>query len=190
LWQPHQTDNLQELLHNSSIKKYIQRYSFLNLSCMYVFTFYFKEMMSRIFCLCSLVASFFRMFWTPVYATTVDPWDSPFISQTDDGAAEDINVIWSTTQQKDAVVNIVKSAVNRVLGILALLALIVLLYGGFLMVTAAWNDDQYNKWFTILKHAAIGILLIGVAWFIVSIVFWLVNLFTTTAEWTDAWTSS
>ena len=147
------------------------------------------KMMPRLLCFLSVVVSFFWILM-PVYATTVNPWDSPFISQSDDGAAEDINVVWSDTQQKDAVVNIIKSAVNRVLWILALIALIVLLYGGFLMVIAAGNDDQYNKWFTILKHAAFGLVMIGVAWFIVSIIFWVVNLFTTTAEWTDAWTAS
>jgi hypothetical protein len=39
--------------------------------------------------------------------------------------------------QQDAFVNVVKSAINWLLGILALIALIILLYGGFLMVTAA-----------------------------------------------------
>lgn len=143
--------------------------------------------MSRIYWSSVLVASFF-LIWSSSYvsAATVDPWDSPFISQTDDGSAEDINVVGSSTQQKDAVVNIIKSAVNRILWILALIALLVLLYGWFLMVTAAWNEEQYGKWFTILKHAATGIALIWVAWFIVSIVFRLVNLFTND-PW-PAWT--
>jgi hypothetical protein len=44
------------------------------------------------------------------------------------------------------------------------------------MVTAAGNEDRYSKWWTILKQAAIGLILIGIAWFIISIIFWLVNL--------------
>jgi hypothetical protein len=47
--------------------------------------------------------------------------------------------------------------------------------GGFQMVTSGGDDDKYSAWFTILKHGATGLILIGVAWFIVSIVFWLVN---------------
>lgn len=148
-------------------------------------------MMSHICWSSVLVASFFFL-WSVSYisAAEVDPSTSVFISQTDNGAAWDINTVWTDIQQKDAAVNIVKSAVNRVLWILALIALIVLLYWWFLMVTSAWNEEQYGKWFTILKHAAVGVVLIGVARFIVSIVFRLVNLFTTTAEWSEAWTVS
>ena len=43
------------------------------------------------------------------------------------------------------------------------------------MVTSAGEEDKYNSGFTILKYAAIGLILIGVAWFIVSGIFWLVN---------------
>jgi uncharacterized YccA/Bax inhibitor family protein len=65
--------------------------------------------------------------------------------------------------------------VNWVLGILALIALLVVMYGGFQMVTSAGDEKKYGEGFTILKYAAIGLLLIGVAWFIVSGIFWLVN---------------
>jgi preprotein translocase subunit Sss1 len=44
------------------------------------------------------------------------------------------------------------------------------------MVTFAWDEDKYTSGFTILKHAATGLILIGIAWFIVSIIFWLVNI--------------
>lgn len=105
----------------------------------------------------------------------VDNSQSVFTDDAYHGEAEQVNLIWTDTQQKDAFVNIVKWAVNWVLGILSLIALIIVMYGGFLMVTSAGNDETYKKWFTILKYAAIGLILIGVAWFVVSIVFWLVN---------------
>jgi len=41
------------------------------------------------------------------------------------------------------------------LGMLALIALVVLLWGGFQMVTAAGDDDKYKKGFKILQQAAI-----------------------------------
>lgn len=46
------------------------------------------------------------------------------------------------------------------------------------MVTSAGDEERYKSGFTILKHAAIGLILIGVARFVVSIIFWLVNILT------------
>jgi len=39
------------------------------------------------------------------------------------------------------------------------------------MVTSAGNEEQYTKGWKILRAAAIGILLIGVARFIISLIF-------------------
>jgi preprotein translocase subunit Sss1 len=118
----------------------------------------------------------------------VDNSKSVFTDESYDGEAKDVNLIWTDTQQKDAVVNVVKWWVNWVLGILSLIALIIIMYGWFLMVTSAGDDDAYSKGFTILKYAAIGLMLIGVAWFIVSIIFWLINQ-TASDPW-PAWTES
>lgn len=134
---------------------------------------------------CLLIVFFSCAFAT--WAWVLKP-QNMHITPTDDGNAMDVNTVGTNSWQQDAFVNVIKSAVNRVLWILALITLLILLYGGFLMVTAAGNDDQYNKWFTILKHAAFGLVMIGVAWFIVSIIFRVVNLFTTTSEWSTAWT--
>jgi hypothetical protein len=46
------------------------------------------------------------------------------------------------------------------------------------MVTAAGNEEKHNKGWIILRHVAIGIVVIGVARFIVSGIFWLVNVAT------------
>ena len=54
------------------------------------------------------------------------------------------------------------------------------------MVTAAGNEENYKKGFTILRQAAIGLILIGIAWFVVSIIFWLVSI--TTEQSIDAGT--
>ena len=88
--------------------------------------------------------------------------------------------------KEDALVNVIKWWVNWVLWILALIALIILMYGWFLMVTAAWDDEKYKKWWTILKHAAIWLILIGVAWFIISLIFWLVNKTAYWVEWANS----
>lgn len=109
------------------------------------------------------------------FSFAVDNDKSVFTDTSDSWEAKWVNLIDTSTQQKDAFVNVVKWAVNWVLWILALIALLVIMYWGFQMVTSAWNEDAYNKWFTILKYAAIWLVLIWVARFVVSIIFWLVN---------------
>lgn len=104
--------------------------------------------------------------------------------------SENLSVVGAGSGQQDAFVNVIKSAINWILGILALIALIILLYWGFQMVTAAGNEDQYNKWFTILKQAAFGLIMVGIAWFIVSIIFWLVSLVTNQSAGTTAGTGA
>ena len=107
--------------------------------------------------------------------------NNPFTNPTDEGGSKGIATPGAGNGQQDSFITIVKWAINWMLGILALIALIILLYGGFQMVTSAWDEDKYGAWFTILKHAATGLILIGIAWFIVSIIFWLVNILTTGA---------
>jgi len=111
-------------------------------------------------------------------ASTLLNAQNPYVVPTDDWTSASVQVPGNWPGTEDAFVNVVKGAVNRVLGILALIALIILLYGGFLMVTSAGEEEKYKKGFTILKHAATGLLLIGVAWFVVSIIFWLANQIT------------
>ncbi len=108
--------------------------------------------------------------------------NTPFIDAQDSWAAENINLIWTDSGQEDALVNVVRWYVNWILWILWLIALVMVMYWWFLMVTAAWDSEKYWKWFTILQQWAVWLILIGTAWFIISIVFWLVNL-----TWTQAW---
>ena len=122
-------------------------------------------------------------------SSLVDNAKSPFIDETDPGAANDVAVIGTDQQQKDWIVNVVRWLVNRVLWIMGLIALIVLMYWWFLMVTSAWDEEKYKKWFTILRHAAIWLIIIGTAWFIASLIFWLINVVWNPALW-GAWTES
>jgi hypothetical protein len=69
-----------------------------------------------------------------------------------------------------------KKTINWLLGILATVAVVICLYGGFLMVTSAGDEKKYGKGLTVLKYAAIGLAIIGLSWIIVSAVFWFVNL--------------
>jgi len=101
---------------------------------------------------------------------------NPYMQLTDDGEANQVQVVGNDQgAREDRLINVIKAGANWVLGILALIALLFLMWWGFQMVTSGGEDDKYNAWFTILKHAAVGLFLIGLAWFIISIIFWLVN---------------
>jgi hypothetical protein len=110
-----------------------------------------------------------------VWASLIDNATSPFNESWDVGAADNVSVLGTDAQKEDGLVNVVRWLVNRVLWIMWIIALIILMYGWFLMVTAAWDGEKYWKWFTILKHAAVWLILIGTAWFVASIIFRLIN---------------
>jgi hypothetical protein len=112
----------------------------------------------------------------------LDNTENPFTNPEDAGTADQVWLVWTDEGQGDSLVNVIKWFINWTLGVLALIALIILLRGGFQMVTAAGDEEKYKSWWTILKQAAIGLVVIWLAWFIVSIVFWLINLTTVRAE--------
>ena len=76
-------------------------------------------------------------------------------------------------------ISFVQSAVNWILAFLGLITIIILIWWGFQMVTAAGDDNKYKKWFTIVKQAVIGLILIGVSALIVNLIFNFVNSNTT-----------
>jgi len=77
-------------------------------------------------------------------------------------------------QTGSSLIETIKTFINWMLGMLATVALVICLYGGFLMVTAAGDEAKHKKGVTVLKQAGIGLAVIGCAWMIVSVVFWLV----------------
>jgi hypothetical protein len=86
---------------------------------------------------------------------------------------------WSTEGLKwEWLLASIQRFINYILWFLALIALGVLLWGGFQMVTAAGDDNKYKKGFTILKQAGIGLVIIWLSWFIVSFFFWIVSVMT------------
>ena len=69
----------------------------------------------------------------------------------------------------------IRRTINLMLTILSTIAVVICMYGGFLMITAAGDEKKYQKGMTVLKYAAIGLAIIALSWIIVSLVFWLVN---------------
>jgi len=82
-----------------------------------------------------------------------------------------INVSWSEGGAWTWLLDFVQNAVNWILWILWLITVVILIWWGFQMVTAAGDDGKYKKWFTIVKQSVIGLILIGVSWLIVSLIF-------------------
>ena len=46
------------------------------------------------------------------------------------------------------------------------------------MVTAWWDDGQFNKWLKWLKFAAIALWWIWLSRFVISMIFWVINKIT------------
>ncbi len=86
-----------------------------------------------------------------------------------------VGISGTGTAQWGKLIDVIKTFINWMLGMLALVALVILLYGGFIMVTAAGDDAKYKKGFKILQQAAIGLIFIWVSWLVVSVIFWLLT---------------
>lgn len=82
----------------------------------------------------------------------------------------------------DGLLRTINKAINWILGMLAVIALAICLRGGFQMVTAAGDDGKYKKGLTILKQAAIGLIIVGISWIIVSFIFWVIGAFATSGQ--------
>lgn len=126
---------------------------------------------------------------TDVWSTTIwDPirqWAYQVVSSDD----WDYTLNWivdsddEITQHSTALnrtLGIVNNIINWALGMLSLVALIYLLFHGFIMVTAAGDEAKYKKGLKWIKYAAIAIGWIWLSWFIVSLIFRIIKGITTT----------
>lgn len=77
---------------------------------------------------------------------------------------------------QNKVMDVVKNIINYALWMIALIALVYLIYHGFIMVTAAGDDTQYKKGIKGIKYAAIAMVGVGMSRLIVSAIFWLIAL--------------
>ena len=64
----------------------------------------------------------------------------------------------------------VMNIITYVLGLLGLIAVIMILYGGFTWMTAGGNEDKVDTAKQIISSAAVGLVIILIAWAIVTFV--------------------
>lgn len=81
----------------------------------------------------------------------------------------------STKSSRQKTADFVKALVNYALAVIGLIALIYLLYHGFLTATAGNDEKKAGKWREGIKYGAIALIGIGLARFIASIIFWLIQ---------------
>ena len=75
----------------------------------------------------------------------------------------------------DSLITTIRTAINWVLWMLSLVALVIALYAGFLMMTSGGDEKKYQKWVGLLKWAGIWLAIIALSWLIVSLIFWVIN---------------
>ena len=73
---------------------------------------------------------------------------------------------FTSTDLKQTVLNII----TFVLGLLGLIAVVMILYGGFIWLTAGGNEDKVGSAKKIISAAIVGLIIVLLAWAIVNFV--------------------
>ena len=98
------------------------------------------------------------------------------VQNTDTIEAVGVNTLWvQQWNQNWRLIDVIKNAINWILWMLSLIALVLCLWWWFQIVTAAWDEWKQKKWLSVLKHAAIWLVIIWLSWFVVTIIFWLLR---------------
>ena len=87
---------------------------------------------------------------------------------------EEINTVHTERHPDATLLDVIRNAINRCLGILATVVLCFCIYWWFQMLTS-WADSKwYDNWRKVLKNALLWLAIILLAWMIVSVIFWFV----------------
>ena len=73
------------------------------------------------------------------------------------------------------VIALIQIAINRLLWMLAFVALVYMLYNWFLVLTSGSDSKTADKWKKWISTAAIALAWIGLSWLIISAILWLIN---------------
>lgn len=77
---------------------------------------------------------------------------------------------------REKLLNVIKGIINFVLGFIGLVALIYLIYHGLMMLFNPGDDAKIEEGWKAIRYAAMAIIGVGVAWFIVSIIFQVIGI--------------
>jgi hypothetical protein len=83
----------------------------------------------------------------------------------------DIN---SSQEAQNYTLDFIRKIVNYFISILAFVALVVLIYGGVIALTASWDDNKFKQGLDLAKKALISIVWIWLSWLIVSFIFYII----------------
>ncbi len=71
---------------------------------------------------------------------------------------------FSETRQEGSLLIIIGGLINVFMGLLGMLAVVLMLYGGFIWMTAQGDPEKVQKAQNIIKTAVVGIIVIFAAW--------------------------
>ena len=127
---------------------------------------------------------------SPVALATDNNWDDWF---NNNGSSETNPLLsgngmwlaWAWDSKGSSLLDAIRSFINWALGMLATVALVICLYAGFQMMTAGGDQAKFDKGTDMLKKAWIGLVIIGLAWMIVSVIMWLITNLTSSGSSTQ-----
>lgn len=136
-----------------------------------------KKLLSMMFVLLFELVSFC---WVSI-ATNFQNQDTsalPWVPKVPTAATTDVFDDTATGSTATALLDGIKLAINRVLWLLALIALIVLIYTGVMMLINARDSKKVEEWYGVVRNVAIALVFIWVSWLVVSFIFWAIGVFT------------
>ena len=92
------------------------------------------------------------------------------------GATLSINANYDPLAWADWIIAKISSVINWVLGLLALVSIIILIYTGVKMLLNASDDKAIDEWYKTVKNIFIALLFIGASWLIVKFIFYVIWL--------------
>lgn len=100
------------------------------------------------------------------------------IGDADDNDKIYFSEVTTTEQSRSKTADYVRALVNYALAIIGLVALLYIVYHGFLTLTAAGDEEKSAKWIEWMRYGTLALIGIAVAWFFLSLVFWLIQQIT------------
>lgn len=80
---------------------------------------------------------------------------------------------WDNINGDEIIIDTLSYVKDTIFGVLALIAIWVFLYLWYKLVVAKWNEEEFKKALLSFVYAVVGIVLVSLAWALVSFVSWI-----------------